>query len=334
MSGLLAESNQVLIKPRHLRKGDIVSLITPASPPFNPGDLEFTIEWLAKLGLKYKLGKHVFKSYSDMAGKDEERLEDLHEAFADREVSAVIPIRGGNGVCRLLPELDFELVKRNPKIIIGYSDLTGLLNPITQKCGLVTFHGPLAGSFYRSSYTYYYFQRALMNNKALGLIVDPIPPELWNPKYPPARVVIAEGKARGKLAGGCMTLVKQLVGTPYEIDTEGKILFLEDVGEEPHSIDRYLTQLLLAGALQKAKGILVGECYTCEPGGSGRQRLPLNKSVEQVLKERLGGLNIPVVYGMRFGHGHDQFTLPIGVNAVLEAARGKVKFKIEESATT
>lgn len=322
-----------LIKPKHLKRGDTVAIIAPASTPFDPGDIEYSFEWLNKLGLKYKLGKNLFKSYSDLAGTDEQRLEDLHEAFADREVAAIIPVRGGNGVCRLLPKLDFELIKKNPKILIGYSDVTGLINPIYQKCGLVTFHGPMAGSFYRSSYSYYYFQRALMANKALGLIVDPIPAELWNPKYPPPRLVIAEGKARAPLVGGCMTLIKQLMGTPYQLDTEGKIVFLEDVGEEPHSIDAYLTQLLLSGTLHKAKGILVGELSGCEPGGSGRRRLTLNKSVENVLRERLSGLGIPVLYGMRFGHGQDQFTLPVGVTASLELAKGKSKFRIEEAAT-
>jgi muramoyltetrapeptide carboxypeptidase len=323
-----------LIKPKHLKKGDTVGIIAPASPPFNPGDLEFTLEWLSKLGLKYKIGKHIFKSYSDLAGTDEERLEDFHAMWEDRDISAVLPIRGGNGVCRLLPKIDFELIKKNPKILIGYSDLTGLINPIFQECGLVTFHGPMGGSFYRSLYTYHYFQRALMTNKPLGFVVDPPPTdELWKPKYPPPRLVISEGIARGPLAGGCLTLVKQLMGTPYELETEGKIIFLEDVGEEPHSIDRYITQLLLSGCLHKAKGILIGECYTCEPGDSGRRRLSLNKSVESVLRERLSGLGIPVVYGMRFGHGKDQLTLPVGVTASLEVARGKVKFRIEESAT-
>ncbi len=327
------KSSSAILKPKHLKKGDTVAIISPASPSFNPGELEYAIEWLAKLGLRVKLGKHIFNSYSDMAGTDDERLEDLHEAFADQSVSAIIPVRGGNGVCRLLPKLDFELIRKNPKIFIGYSDLTALINPIHQRTGLVTFHGPMACSFYKSSYSYFYFQKALMSSKPLGLIVDPIPDKLFAPKYPPPRVLIAEGKARAPLAGGCMTLIKQLMGTSYELETEGKILFLEDVSEEPHSLDAYLTQLLLSGSLQKAKGIIVGECRSCEPGGSGRLRLPLNKSIEKVFKERLSGLGIPVVYGLRLGHGDDQFSLPIGVSATLEASKGKVKFKIEEPAT-
>lgn len=325
-------SSKPLIKPKHLRKGDTVGIIAPASSPFDPGDIQFSFDWLNKLGLKYKVGKNIFKSYSDLAGTDEERLEDLHTMWEDKEVSAIIPIRGGNGVCRLLPKIDFEMMQKNPKIIVGYSDLTGLINPIHQQTGLVTFHGPMAGSFYKSSYSHYYFVRALMSNKPLGLIVDPIPSELWNPAYPP-RMAIAEGKARGQLVGGCLTLLKQLMGTPYELDTEGKLLFIEDVGEEPHSIDKYLTQLLLSGLLHKAKGIIVSECVNCAPGESGRTRLALNHSIEYVLKDRLGNLGIPVAYGLRFGHGREQFTLPIGAMASLEVGRDKIKFRIEETGT-
>lgn len=324
---------RTIIKPAHLRKGDMVGLVCPASSPFEQGDIEFTYEWLQKLGLRYKTGTHIFDSYSDMAGRDEDRLRDLHEMWADRDVQAILPLRGGNGSARLLPGLDFELIKKNPKIIIGYSDLTALINAIHQQTGLITFHGPMGGSFFRSSYSYHFFNRALMSNRPLGLIVDPLPSDLWNPRYPPPRMVIAEGRARGPLVGGCLTLIKELMGTPWELETEGKILFLEDLREEPHTIDRILTQLLLAGKLQKAKAIILAEFVACKPGDSKRESFDLNHSVETIFRERLSRLGIPVVYGLRCGHGHDQLTLPIGVTASLEAHRGKVKFKIEESAT-
>lgn len=311
----------------------MVGLVCPASSPFEQGDIEFTYEWLQKLGLRYKTGTHIFDSYSDMAGRDEDRLRDLHEMWADRDVQAILPLRGGNGSARLLPGLDFELIKKNPKIIIGYSDLTALINAIHQQTGLITFHGPMGGSFFRSSYSYHFFNRALMSNRPLGLIVDPLPSDLWNPRYPPPRMVIAEGRARGPLVGGCLTLIKELMGTPWELETEGKILFLEDLREEPHTIDRILTQLLLAGKLQKAKAIILAEFVACKPGDSKRESFDLNHSVETIFRERLSRLGIPVVYGLRCGHGHDQLTLPIGVTASLEAHRGKVKFKIEESAT-
>lgn len=323
----------LLIKPKHLRRGDTVGIVAPSSAPFEQSDIQFTYEWLTKLGLKYKVGKHVFDSYSDMAGTDLARLADFHAMWADREINAILPIRGGNGAARLLPLIDYELIRRNPKFFIGYSDITCLLLAIHKKTGLVTFHGPTAGSFYRSSYTHHYFLQASMNARPIGNVNDPVPSEMWHPKYPPYRVMIAPGKARGPLIGGCLTLIKQLMGTPYEIDVEDKIVFLEDLAEEPHAIDRYLTQLLLAGKLQKAKGIIVADCLNCRPGESGRNILQLNYSLESVLRDRLGSLGIPVVYGMRFGHGTEQFTLPIGCTAYLEASEAKIRFKIEESAT-
>jgi muramoyltetrapeptide carboxypeptidase len=323
-----------LIKPRCLKKGDTVGIIAPASPPFDPGIVEITYHWLEKLGLKYKLGKHIFDSYSDYAGTDEARLEDLHSMWADPNIDAVMPIRGGNGTVRLLPNLDFELIKKNPKIFIGFSDITGLLIPITQQTGLVTFHGPMLASFYESPYTYYYWRKAMMTPKPMGLITDPEQKEIWDPPYPPPRLVIAKGSGRGRLTGGCMTLVRQLEGTPWSMQTEGKIVFLEDLHEEPHNIDRVLTQLLLAGKLQKAAGIVIGECANCSPGDSRRRVLKLNYSLECVLRERLGNLGIPVVYGLKIGHTLDRLTLPLGMMASLEVSdRSGVKFKIEESAT-
>lgn len=310
-----------------------MGIIAPSSPPFEEADVEFSLAWLQKLGLKTKVSQHIFDSYSDMAGVDEVRLAEFHQMWKDPEVQAILPVRGGNGAARLLPGLDIELIRQHPKIFIGYSDLTCLVNFVHQQTGLVTFHGPMAGSFYRSAYSHHYFSKALFSNRAIGLVVDPISADLWNPTYPPPRVVISPGRARGPLVGGCLTLIRQLLGTPYEIETDGKILFIEDVGEEPYSIDRYLTQLLLAGSLQNAKAILVAECVNCKPGDSGRNTLSLNRSVESVLRERLGDLGIPVVYGLRFGHGNEQFTLPIGINASLDANARGVKFRIEESAT-
>ncbi|MFN8655716.1 MAG: LD-carboxypeptidase [Candidatus Obscuribacterales bacterium] len=321
-----------LVKPRALRKGDTIGIIAPSSPMFEEGEIEFAFQWLAKIGLKYKIGKHVFKTYSDYAGQDEARAEDFHTIWSDPDVDAVVPLRGGNGAARILPLLDFELIKSKPKLFVGYSDITALHVPIHQRTRLVTFYGPMAASFFKSSYSYHYFTKAVMSTRAIGLIADPVPNEVWSPVYPPPRLIIAEGKARGRLTGGCLTLVRQLEGTPYALDTKDKLLFLEDLEEEPHAIDRILSQLLLAGKLQQAAGILIAECVSCKPGDSHRNVLHLNHSVERVLHERLGNLGIPVVYGLRFGHGKDQFTVPYGVSAMLEASRGKVRFRIEESA--
>lgn len=327
-------SDQIaIVKPKHLVKGDTVGIVAPASPLENETEIEYTYQWLKKVGLKYKLGKHLFDSYSDFAGRDENRLSDFNAMWADPEVKAVMPMRGGNGAARLLAGIDYDLIAKNPKILVGYSDITSLLIAIHQRTGLVTFHGPMMGGFFEGSYTYHNYLKAMMNNKPLGLITDKEEKELWNPEGPPPRFVIAKGRARGRLTGGCMTLIRQLMGTPYEIDTDGKILFLEDLDAEPHEIDRMLYQMALAGKLQKAAGIVIGECTNCGPGGSGRNYFPLNASLDRILEQRLSGLGIPVVYGLRFGHSKEKCTLPLGVMATLEAADGSVKFKIEESAT-
>lgn len=325
--------SQPIIKAKHLVKGDTVGIVAPASPLENESEIAYTYQWLEKIGLKYKVGKHLFDSYSDFAGSDENRIADFNAMWADPEVKAVMPMRGGNGAARLLNGIDYDLIAKNPKIIVGYSDITSFLIAIHQKTGLVTFHGPMMGGFFEGSYTYHNYLKAVMGNKPLGLITDKEEKELWNPEGPPTRHIITKGKARGRLTGGCMTLIRQLMGTPYEIETEGKILFLEDLDAEPHEIDRMLYQLHLAGKLQKAAGIVVGECTNCRPGSSGRNSFPLNFSLDRILEERLRDLGIPVIYGLRFGHSKEKFTIPLGVMASLEATDSGVRFKIEESAT-
>lgn len=242
-----------IIKPKRLRAGDTVGIVSPSSPPFEEGYTEFSFRWLSKLGVKYKVGKHIFDRYGDLAGRDQARLEDFHSMWADREVSAILPARGGNGSVRLLPGLDFNLIESNPKILIGFSDITGLIIPIHQRTGLVTFHGPSAASFFQAEYTHRYFVKALMSENALGLIDDPYGDDGWNPQYPPCRLVLNGGRARGRLIGGSLTLIKQLMGTPFEIQTKDKIVFLEDVMEEPHSIDRMLCQLLWQTSCKRRK---------------------------------------------------------------------------------
>ena len=322
-----------IIKPRALRKGDTVGIIAPSSSLFQEAELEFTYQWLSKLGLKWKLGAHVFEKYSEYAGSDQARAHDLMSMWCDANIDGILPLRGGNGAPRLLPLIDFEMLAKYPKVFVGYSDITALLISIHQRTGLVCFHGPMATSFFKTSYSYHYFTKALMSNRPLGVVTDPQGLSGFKPTYPPSRLVIAEGKGRGRLIGGCLTLIKQLQGTPFACDFAGKIVFLEDVHEEPHQIDRMLSQLLLGGQLQEAAGIIIGECIGCTPGESNRQRLSLNVSVEAVIADRLGKLGIPVVYGLRLGHGDDQFTVPIGAMATLEAHGQSVMFKIEESAS-
>lgn len=329
-----SKKSNLIIKPQSLQKGDCIGLITPASPLFEPFRLEQVRRFWDKLGYETIVGKHVGKVWGSYAGLDDERLEDMHSMFANKKVKAVLPLRGGNGAFRLLEKLDFKLIADNPKLFVGFSDITCLLLAIFQETGLITFHGPTANQVFASTYSLDNFFQAITTGAALGVLPDPHEPSsIERPPYPPYAQCIVEGAAEGQLIGGCLTLIRQMLGTPFEPDTKGKILFFEDVNEEPHSIDRMLSQLLLANKLQVASGIVIGECIDCQPGESGRTRLAFNKSTESVLVERLSGLKIPVVYGMRFGHGSKKLTLPVGACVRLKVSPAESTLEVLEAAT-
>lgn len=316
------------IKPPPLKQGDAVALIAPASRPVQVGRFELACEQLRALGFEPVLGPSVGRVYGYLAGTDEERLEDLHWAWSNPDVRAVLCLRGGMGSARLLPNIDFDLIRQNPKVFVGYSDITALHLAIGRIANLVTFHGPMFTAPPKNSYTLQGWLRAVMTAGPLGDIPDPdLPASGW--VYPPYRAVIAPGEAVGPLVGGNITLIRQLMGSPWEIETTGCILLLEEIDEEPYAIDRMLTQLRRAGKLDGAAGIIVGACTDCESKGT----YPDGWSLEEVLRNQLGNLGKPVIYGMRFGHTDDQITLPLGVQARLSAYPGNVRLTIEESAT-
>jgi muramoyltetrapeptide carboxypeptidase len=307
-----------IIKPKRLKTGDTVGVIAPASG-VSPEDLEKALQNLADLGLKTKVGKHARAQNGFLAGTDGQRLADLHWAFADKEIDAVWCVRGGYGVSRLLPAVDFNLIKKNPKIFIGYSDITALHVSIYQNCGFTTFHGPVAASTF-SDYTKNHVVEVLMNPSApykIELSPDNIAKESSLFKTE----VITKGKARGKLIGGNLSLLTALAGTPFGLrNSRGKILFIEDVNEQPYRVDRMLTQLRQTTNLHQLAGIALGVFADCEAKDEGSQ------SLIEVVKDRLGDLKIPVIYGLSFGHIRDQFTLPIGIEAELDTENATMTF--------
>jgi muramoyltetrapeptide carboxypeptidase len=317
-----------LIKPPALRPGDTVGLITPASYVSDPDRLALAARTIDYFGLKMKLGKNVGKRSGYLAGSEEERLEDLHGMFSDDTVKAVFAIRGGYGSAHLLDRIDYALIRRNPKIFLGYSDITALHLAILKRAGLVTFHGPIVLSPF-TDYTQRWFRRALFEPKPLGTIGNP--PE--SNRLRPAHILrtIRPGRAKGPLAGGNLTLISTTMGTPYEIETQGRILFLEDVDEQPYSVDRMLTQLRLAGKLDAAAGVVFGECDNCRPRDY-KPSFESTLSLGEVLDNILGTLKIPVLSGLTIGHTSDQLTLPLGVAATLDTAKGELV--LEEAATT
>jgi muramoyltetrapeptide carboxypeptidase len=243
-------------------------------------------------------------------------------------VKAIFALRGGYGAAQLLDRIDYSLIKSHPKIFLGYSDITALHLGIHQKTGLVTFHGPVVLSRF-TPFTQEHFRQALFETKAIGAVTNP--PES-NPLRPEHTLrTVRPGRARGPLIGGNLTLVSTTMGTPYEIETRGKILFIEDVDEEPYRIDRMLTQLRLAGKFDAAAGLIFGECEDCRPKDfkpSFNSTFTLGEIVDNIL----GGLKIPVLSGLTFGHTNDQLTLPLGIMATLDADKGELV--VEEPAVT
>ena len=301
--------------PKRLKPGATIGLIAPASVTYERLQLQLAVETIEAMGLKAKIGSHVMDRFGYLAGKDQDRADDLNEAFADPDVDAVFALRGGWGASRILPMLDYDMIRQNPKILLGYSDVTSLLNAIFAKSGLVTFHGPNVMSEW-NEFTYSEMRR---------LLFDAEPQSYENPVIIEDDLVarsyrtqtISSGKASGQLIGGNLTLISTLMGTPYLPDFSGKILILEDVDEAVYRIDRMLTQLALSGDLQKLSGIIFGH-FT---GADGNRRLG-NFSLMDILRQHCEPLGVPCFAGAMFGHVDKQSTVPIGAAATMDADAG------------
>ncbi|WP_116127498.1 LD-carboxypeptidase [Lewinella sp. IMCC34183] len=283
--------------PARLHRGDTVGLITPASY-IDDSSLQRAVTQLEGLGLVVKPGRYLRAERGFLAGTDEERLGDLHAMFGDRQVNAVWCARGGYGSARLLPALNLGIIRRHPKIFIGYSDITALLNVITRDTGLETYHGPV-GSSELTDYTERYLRNALFAGESWQPIV--------RPADAPEGYIIHPGEASGALWGGNLSLLAAMVGTGYSPPVAGNLLFIEEVGEKPYRIDRMLTQLRQAWKLETAAGIVLGTFADCEADANDR-----SLTLRETLTDRLGDLGIPVAYGMPIGHIKNMCTLPVG----------------------
>jgi muramoyltetrapeptide carboxypeptidase len=307
-----------LTKPKRLKIGDTVGVIAPSSG-IDDEDFAKAMQNMSNLGFKTKVGKYTKSVNGFLAGTDRERLEDLHWAFSDKEIDAVWCIGGGYGATRFMPNIDYKLISKNPKIFIGYSDITALHTAIYQNCGLVTFHGPVATSTF-SEYAKKHVVNALMN-PAANYKIELSPDNIASEEKHFKTEIIAKGKARGKLIGGNLSLLTAMSGTPFGLrNTKGKLLFIEDVGEKPYRLDRMFVQLKQSVNLRELAGIALGIFENCDA--------PNNKSqtVLDVVKDQLGNLGIPVIYGLSFGHIRDQFTLPIGIEAEMDTENATMIF--------
>ncbi len=303
------------IKPRRLSRGDTIGIVSLASPVFKPSAIDEAIQNLTRMGFRVKVSASVKKADRYLAGDDDFRLREFHRMVADPEVTAIMSTRGGYGSGRLLTRIDYELISKHPKIIIGYSDITSILLAITRLTGLITFYGPMFASEFKSpvsGFTADGFEKVLVQGE-LPLEIGPCP----NAVDP---LILSPGRAQGALVGGCLTLISYSLGTPYEIDTKGKLLFFEETREPPYKIDGMITHLLNAGKLQECAGVAIGEMVDCDPDQRPGSFPSGSFHWEEVIEERLGGLGIPILAGLCFGHGEHKATLPVGGTACLDTA--------------
>ncbi|MEP0714339.1 LD-carboxypeptidase [Algoriphagus sp.] len=303
--------------PKAIKKGDTVGLIAPSAAVADRMQFTFAQEALEALGFKVKLGENLKNRYGHLAGTDAERAADLNEMFANNEVKAIVSIRGGSGAARILPLIDYKNIAKNPKPLLGYSDITALHCAIHAQTGLITFHGPM-GSGGWNSFNVAQFEKVFFDQEKMTY--ENIHPESDDLVVKPNRIqTLTSGTAEGKILGGNLTVLTAISGSPYYPDFKDAILFIEDIGEDPYKIDRMMSTLKLNGTLDQIKGFIFGQCSDCEPGG-GYGSLTL----DQVLDDYILPLNIPAYSGAMIGHISKQFILPVGAKVAMDADKGTI----------
>lgn len=313
-----------MIKPKKLKIGDKVAVIAPSSAT----DLKSVENGEAKikaLGLNPVMFPTCYKNYGHLAASDEERAQDVNDAFKDESIKGIICLRGGYGTPRILDLLDYEMIASNPKVFVGFSDITALHTVFNQICNMITFHGPMATSSFakvknnKVEFEHYSCESLVKNiftHEPIGLFNNPGNEELKS---------LCSGKAEGLLAGGNLSLLTAALGSKYEIDTKGKILFIEEVGEPVYKIDRMLTSLALAGKFEDCSGIILGTFVNCErekKAYAGGLDLTLNEVVENTLVK----YNRPIIYNLKAGHNFPQPTMALGARIAIDADLKQVTF--------
>jgi muramoyltetrapeptide carboxypeptidase len=305
-----------IIKPKALQTGMTIGLVFPAGWT-KIEEVEKGKAYLEKLGYKVQLGVNAGKQHGYLSATDKERAAEFMAAVENKAIDAIVCARGGYGTMRMLELLNYASIRKNPKIISGYSDITALTNTIYQRTGLVCFHGPGALAAWEEFTEKSFLHIATTDVERAKIPFAPVvmpPTEGWK-----TMAKGKTGKAKGRLVGGNLTLLSMTTGTSLEINTKGALLFFEDVTEEPYRIDRMITQLLLAGKLQQCAGIAIGQFTKCDAEDTAH-----SFTVQEVLEDRLKGLEIPIVTGLQFGHVPLKYTYPVGVMAELDTENGSV----------
>lgn len=295
------------IAPPALRRGDHIALIAP-SGPLN-SDINTGIQWLKDAGLRVVCPTDIRRRQNYLAGTDDRRLKELHSCFSDENIKAIMAVRGGFGSARLLPLLDFELLKKNPKILLGFSDLTALLNAISSRTGLITWHGPMLSTIIRAG-------RPALDNCLMAL----------TPRQPaPLKVkgleILRPGQGAGRLMGGNLTTLVHLLATPYEPDWRQTILFIEDINEPAYRVDRLLTHLHQAGRLEQAAGLILGGFLNNDLRSLADIELIWQRALE------LTGDRVPVWANFPVSHGADNVMLPVGASVLMDSGAGVLRFQ-------
>jgi muramoyltetrapeptide carboxypeptidase len=293
----------------------LIGLVSPASTIADPTRIDKGVSYLERLGYRVIVGQHVLKVNGYLAGTDEERVDDMHRMFRNPEVKAVWCIRGGYGTPRLLRSLDYRVIRQNPKIFVGYSDITTLHMAIFRRTGLVTFHGPMVGVDMAGQMDPYSEERlwqVLTSTVRAGRI----------PLAEPGPVTLAPGRATGRMLGGNLALLQSIIGTRYLPDLDRALLYIEDLGEEPYRVDRMLVHLLNAGIFSKVKGVMVGQFTDCAPKDPSKPSLTL----ERVFEEAAAYAGVPMLGRMSFGHDDLKMTIPVGIRGRMDATAGTLEF--------
>jgi len=303
-----------MIKPQRLDFGDTIGIVAPSSPAESK-KVEKGKDFLEKLGFKVKIGQSCLSKWGYLSGSDDIRARDINEMFSDEEVKGIICLRGGYGTPRILPRIDYENISKNPKVYIGYSDITGTHIPINQRSQLITFHGPMATEITADSHAFSrdFLFREIMDPTPIGKINNPDGEEIK---------ALYQGYTEGIVVGGNLTLICSTLGSPYEIDTRNKILFLEEIGEEPYRIDRMLTQLKLADKLNNLRGIILGDWKDCKA-----EKPEKSLSLMEVFENIILPLKVPTIYNVKAGHCKPMVTIPLGGEVALDAHRGELYIK-------
>jgi len=293
-----------MLKGKMLKKGNTIGIVAPANSDSKDKILR-SKDKLENLGYKVKLGKHIFDTWHSFAGTDKNRVSDINNFFEDPEIDAIMCLRGGYGSIRIVKDLDIEMIKKNPKIFIGYSDITTIHSALNQKAGLITFHGPMASSnfFNIEKFTLDSFIESMENNE---------PREIKNPVELKS---MTGGKAAGIVIGGNLTTLMGDIRTPNELNFKEKILFIEEIREPTYKIDRILTQLLNSGKLSQLNGIILGDFNRCIPASE------YDMSLMDLFEDRLKNLGIPIIYNFKSGHCKPMVTLPLGIELEIDGDR-------------